>query len=84
MFHRKLFVSIILAGLIPFAFDISAQMTVTGSITGTVTDPSGQSVPGANVTIRSVNTGDTKSTLTRATFLIDVSQCRAFGPHLCR
>jgi hypothetical protein len=41
-------------GLLP------AQMTVTGSITGTVVDPSGQVIPGAKVVIRSPKTGDSR------------------------
>ena len=46
------------AGLMP------AQMTVTGTITGVVEDPSGQVVPGAKVTLRSEKTGEIRSTLT--------------------
>ena len=42
-------------------------MTVTGSISGAVTDPSGQMVPGAAVSIRSLNTGETKSATTNDT-----------------
>jgi hypothetical protein len=49
------------------AGELAAQMTVTGSVIGTVTDPSGQMVPGATVTLRSANTGDTKSTRTNDT-----------------
>jgi Carboxypeptidase regulatory-like domain len=41
-----------------------AQMTVTGSIVGTVTDPSGQVVPGAKVTLTSQSTGDIRNATT--------------------
>lgn len=41
-----------------------AQMTVTGTISGTVTDPSGQVVAGALVTLTSVKTGDVRTTTT--------------------
>src|SRR4051812_36765602 len=43
------------------------QMTVTGTISGTVTDPSGQVVPAANVTITSEKTGDNRSVTTSST-----------------
>jgi len=39
---------------------VFAQMTVTGSIVGTVTDPSGQVVAGAKVTLLSEKTGDVR------------------------
>src|SRR5690242_13125852 len=39
-----------------------AQMTVTGSISGTVKDPSGEMVAGAVVTITSEQTGEVRST----------------------
>lgn len=38
-----------------------AQMTVTGNITGTVVDPSGQVVPSATVTLTSEKTNQTRS-----------------------
>src|SRR5437016_4053111 len=41
-----------------------AQMTVTGSIAGTVTDPSGQVVAGARLTLTSEKTGDIRNTTT--------------------
>jgi hypothetical protein len=36
-------------------------MTVTGTISGTVLDPSGQIVPAANVTLSSEKTGDRRT-----------------------
>lgn len=39
----------------------SAQMTVTGTISGTVTDPSGQAIPGAKVTVTSTSTSEPRS-----------------------
>ncbi len=41
-----------------------AQMTVTGAITGTVTDPSARPIAGAKVTIISATTGDSRSAVT--------------------
>ena len=38
-----------------------AQMTVTGTVSGTVVDPSSQVVPGATVTLTSEKTHDTRS-----------------------
>jgi hypothetical protein len=41
-----------------------AQMTVTGTITGTVTDPSGQLVVGATMTLTNDRTGEIRTTTT--------------------
>ena len=41
---------------------LSAQMTTTGTIEGTVIDPSGKSVPGATVTLTSEATKDARTT----------------------
>src|SRR5690242_17328313 len=38
--------------------------TETGQITGTVTDPTGAVIPGATVTVRSVDTGAERNTTT--------------------
>ncbi len=40
---------------------LSAQMTVTGTVTGTVVDPSGQVIAGAKIVITSPKTGDSRS-----------------------
>lgn len=47
-----------------FSAHIYAQMTVTGAISGTVLDQSGQSVSGAAVTLTSEHTGDLRTTTT--------------------
>jgi hypothetical protein len=46
---------------------LHSQMTVTGSITGTVADPSGQVVPGAKVTLTSEKTGEGRTTTSNET-----------------
>ena len=43
------------------------QTTVTGGISGTVTDPSGAMVGGAKLTLKSVATGETTTTTSSAT-----------------
>src|SRR6202035_154798 len=40
---------------------LSAQMTVTGTITGTVVDPSGQVIAGAKITLTSISTADLRT-----------------------
>ena len=52
---------LLVAGVCKVVF---AQMTITGAISGTVMDPSGQVVPAANVTIRSEKTGERRTTVT--------------------
>src|SRR5690242_1657791 len=47
--------------LLCLAIQSPAQMTVTGSISGTVVDPSGQVVPNANVTLTNEKTGEARS-----------------------
>jgi carboxypeptidase family protein len=55
------------AGLLLFSFPLLAQTTVsTGSIVGTVTDPSGAVVSGATVSVINVATGQTISTKTNS------------------
>jgi hypothetical protein len=42
------------------------QSTDTGTIAGTVSDPSGAVVPGVNVTLKDTTTGSSRSTATNA------------------
>ncbi|MGA8289190.1 MAG: carboxypeptidase-like regulatory domain-containing protein, partial [Acidobacteriaceae bacterium] len=51
-------------GLLFFCTSIAVAQTITGSIRGTVTDPSGAVVAGANVTATNVATGVTSQTVT--------------------
>jgi hypothetical protein len=48
----------------PLAFldlPLHAQTTISGDIVGTVTDPTGASIPGAQVTVKAASTGNTKT-----------------------
>jgi hypothetical protein len=48
----------------PLAFldlPLHAQTTISGDIVGTVTDPTGASIPGAQVTVKAASNGNTKS-----------------------
>ena len=53
--------------LLVFAFLSPAQTIVTGGFGGTVTDPTGASVPGVTLTLTNVSTGDTYTTVSSAT-----------------
>ncbi|HEV8591558.1 MAG TPA: carboxypeptidase-like regulatory domain-containing protein, partial [Pyrinomonadaceae bacterium] len=57
----KLFVSI--SVIVIAAFSAQAQ-TITGTISGTVTDPNGGVIPGANVTLTYLQTGATRNAVT--------------------
>ncbi len=54
------------AGLILLTTAAYAQSLLTGDITGTVTDPSGGAIPGATVTLKSLDTGATQTDTTNA------------------
>src|SRR6187402_2231830 len=45
---------------------VSAQMTITGTIAGTVVDPTAQVVAGAKITLTSATTGDVRTAETSA------------------
>src|SRR5436305_7380369 len=58
---RGVLAATLLCGSLP------AQMTVTGSITGDVADPTGHAIAGAKVTLTSVGTSQVRSTTTNET-----------------
>src|SRR5208282_5090929 len=51
------------AEMLCFPFVLPAQTIVTGGFSGTITDPTGSTVPGATLTLTSNTTGDTYSTI---------------------
>ncbi len=58
--HDRLVLALLLAGQ-------ALAQTITGTITGTVTDPSGQVIAGATLTLTNERTGETRSTATTET-----------------
>ncbi len=44
-----------------FALPVYAQTTISGDLVGSVTDPTGAAIPGAQITAKAASTGDTKS-----------------------
>jgi hypothetical protein len=56
---RRWFQYLLLAAL--SGAPLLSQMTVTGTVSGTVTDPSGQVIPGAKVTLTSTTTSEPRS-----------------------
>ncbi|UWZ83697.1 TonB-dependent receptor [Occallatibacter riparius] len=67
---RSLLLFAALAGICPYGW----SQEVTASITGTVTDPRGAAVPGAQVTATSQERGQTYNVLTNDTGLYRISQ----------
>ena len=59
--YRKILPALALSLLLPL---INTAQVLYGSLTGTVTDPSGASVPGATLQIQNVDTGTTKDAIT--------------------
>ena len=59
-------VTLLVVLLTSLASGLAAAQVATGSIVGTVTDSSGQVVPGAQVTIREVNRNTTTTLVTDA------------------
>jgi hypothetical protein len=72
---RKLFNCLTILMLIIFS-QLAVQAQTTGDITGTVTDPSGAVVPGANVIVRNNATGVERTTTTndRGVFILTALQ----------
>ncbi len=64
-FTRVAFLSMLLS--LCLAFQSYAQTIVTGGISGTITDPTGATVPDAALTLSSNSTADTYSTVSSAT-----------------
>jgi outer membrane receptor for ferrienterochelin and colicin len=60
---RWLTILAVLAFLVAFPLVATAQIT-TATITGTISDPGGAKIPGANVTARNVDTGLTRTAVT--------------------
>ncbi|MGC1256761.1 MAG: carboxypeptidase regulatory-like domain-containing protein, partial [Candidatus Acidiferrales bacterium] len=60
-------IALVLPGL------LKAQSVVTGGATGTVTDPSGAVIVGAQVTLKSVATGEAQTTTTNSTGIFQFS-----------
>jgi hypothetical protein len=50
-----------------FPFALSAQTIVTGGFSGTITDPTGATLPGVTLTLPSTTTADTYSTVSSST-----------------
>src|SRR5271155_4292768 len=63
--RKKLLVIVLIccAEMLCFPFVLPAQTIVTGGFSGTITDPTGSTVPGATLTLTSNTTGDTYSTI---------------------
>ena len=65
---RQIFRSLLYLSIAAVLFCVSPRslfaQAVTGTLLGTVTDPGGAVVPGANVTITEVNTNFTRATVT--------------------
>ena len=59
---RSIVLSVLFCAL--SAIGLQAQMTITGSVSGNVSDPSGQTVPGASVTLTSEKTREVHNTKT--------------------
>ena len=52
------------AAVVFFITSLSAQTVTTGDLTGTVTDATGALVPTATVTLKSLDTGETRTAKT--------------------
>jgi outer membrane receptor protein involved in Fe transport len=67
--RKNLFIIALLycLAMLYFAFVLPAQTIVTGGFSGTITDPTGATVPGVTLTLTSNTTGDTYSTVASST-----------------
>jgi hypothetical protein len=63
---RRLSCLLIVAGVMLTSLALFAQNTISGELTGTVTDPSGAVLPATAVTLKSQDTGQTQTTTTTA------------------
>jgi Carboxypeptidase regulatory-like domain/TonB dependent receptor-like, beta-barrel len=63
---RFLFLTLVVAGLFTLVPPAASAQTVTGTLQGTVTDSSGAVVPGAQVVIRNVETGQERNLTTNS------------------
>src|SRR5436190_17347258 len=72
MRYRLFNLVVLVFALLAFSAGASAQVTTAGSISGSVTDPSGSVVPNATVTAKNIETGaeSTASTSENGTFSI--------------
>lgn len=75
-------VGIVLAGMLPCSQTLPAQ-TITGSIVGTVTDPSGAVIAGAKVTAKNVSTGVVTATTTNREGIYNI-RFLPIGPYTLR
>ncbi len=71
----KATISVLIAAAM-WSIPLTAQMTVTGTIAGSVLDASGQSVPGSKITLTSVNTSETRTTAANETGVFTIIAVR--------
>jgi hypothetical protein len=67
---------LLLLGMIGLISAIALGQAETGLVTGTVTDQSGAAVPGANITMKSVSSGQTRTVTTNADGNYTISNLR--------
>jgi hypothetical protein len=76
--------AMLLATIAVGATQVAAQGTTTGAVSGTVTDPQGQPVVGAQIQIINRSTGYSTATTTRASGLYFVQGLESGGPYTVR
>jgi hypothetical protein len=67
VFRRTLRALIVTSSLVLLAAGAAAAQSVSGSVSGTVIDPSNQVIPGATVTLLDEQTGTSRTTQTTQT-----------------